>query len=230
MPLRFSHCATLTPSPSHASRRRAPPGATTAAAPVAVAAGGRYTVTLGSLTFTIVRSPAGDVVVVSGIAQFSDPGALPGQRRISCGVCAATSTASATTAAASTAQMGRDIALPHAFLLDRPDRLRAQAAVGAHEPLRGVGTALQLVVQPGDSHFAEPAAALLPVRAAVPDVEIRLEHRHRRDAREIVLRVRVGDVGWSPDDVGDRSMQARETRLVARTLRERRRAGARRER
>src|SRR4030095_12664282 len=85
MPLLFSHCATLMPSLSHANARKAPPGATTTAAPAATAGEGRNSVTLGSLTLAIVRSPAGGVVVVSATVHVSAPGALPGQRRITWG-------------------------------------------------------------------------------------------------------------------------------------------------
>ena len=47
----------------------------------------------GSLTLLMVLSPLGAVVVASGTVQFSEPGALPGQRRISCGVWATASLA-----------------------------------------------------------------------------------------------------------------------------------------
>ena len=97
MPLLFNHCATLTPSLSQPRSRSAPPGATTTAVPVALAAAGRNTVTVGSLTLVIVRSPVGEVVVASGTVQRSEPGALPGQRRISCGACATASLAIAST-------------------------------------------------------------------------------------------------------------------------------------
>src|SRR4029079_334225 len=93
MPLLFNHCATLPPSLSQPRSRSAPPGATTTAAPVALAAAGRKMVTVGSLTFVIVRSPVGEVVVASGMVQPSEPGALPGHRRISCGTCATASLA-----------------------------------------------------------------------------------------------------------------------------------------
>ena len=83
MPRSLSHSATLTPSLSNPSTRSAPPGAITAAAPVAIAASGRNTVSVGSLTFVMTRSPEGDLVIDSGIDQCSEPGALPGQRRSS---------------------------------------------------------------------------------------------------------------------------------------------------
>src|SRR5688572_5259574 len=87
-PLLFNHCATMPPTLSQPSSRSAPPGATTTAFPVAFPASGRNTVTVGSLTLVIVRSPVGEVVVTSGMAQASEPGALPGHSRISCGACA----------------------------------------------------------------------------------------------------------------------------------------------
>ena len=88
MPRSLSHSATLTPSLSKPSTRSAPPGAITAAAPVATLASGRNTVSVGSLTFAITRSPDGELVTDSGIDQCSEPGAPSGQRRIS--VCART--------------------------------------------------------------------------------------------------------------------------------------------
>src|SRR6187455_901341 len=83
MPLLFNHSAALTPSLSKPRARSAPPGAMTIAAPVARAASGRNTVSVGSLTFEIVRPPAADDVADSGTDQDSEPGALAGQRRIS---------------------------------------------------------------------------------------------------------------------------------------------------
>src|SRR5687768_1723339 len=119
MPLEFSHCATLTPSFSHPRMRSAPPGATTTAVPVALAGEGRNTDTDGSLTLLMVLSPAGDVVVASGTVQFSDPGALPGHRRITSGVCAVTSLAIATSPTAMTVRSSTD---PTACLSSRPPR------------------------------------------------------------------------------------------------------------
>jgi hypothetical protein len=55
----------------------------------------------------IVRSPVGEVVVASGIVQPSEPGALPGQRRISCGACATASLAIASSRLLMTAQINR---------------------------------------------------------------------------------------------------------------------------
>ena len=55
----------------------------TIAAPVAFGGSGRNTVSVGSLTFETVRSPDGDIVTDSETDQDSEPGALPGQRRIS---------------------------------------------------------------------------------------------------------------------------------------------------
>src|SRR5204862_5587440 len=109
---------------------------TTIAVPVATAGGGRNTVTDGSLTFAIVRSPEGDVVTVSGIVQDSEPGAFPGHSLISAGVWAAASVAIAKTAATSRRRRRLATALPHSLLLDGPDRLRAEPAIGPDEPLR----------------------------------------------------------------------------------------------
>src|SRR5688572_7136908 len=105
MPLLFNHWATLTPSLSQPRSRSAPPGATTTAVPVAFPAAGRNTVTVGSLTLVIVRSPVGEVVVTSGTVQASEPGALPGHSRISCGACATASVAIARSALGMTARI-----------------------------------------------------------------------------------------------------------------------------
>src|SRR6185369_10119127 len=83
IPLLFSHSATFTPSLSKAKARSAPPGAITSAAPVERAGSGRNTVNVGSLTFATVRSPEGDFVTVSATDHDSEPGAFPGQSRIS---------------------------------------------------------------------------------------------------------------------------------------------------
>ena len=109
-PLAFSHSAARTPSLSQPRIRSAPPGATTTAAPVAAAASGRKTVRVGSLTLAMIRSPAGDRVVVSAIVQFSEPGARPGQRRISSRVCAAACMAIASRPVTSAMQRGRTMA------------------------------------------------------------------------------------------------------------------------
>ena len=99
IPCSFNHRATFTPSLSQPRTRNAPPGATTIAAPVAAEGGGRNTVTDGSLTFAIVRSPEGDAVTVSGMVQASEPGAFAGHSLISVGAWPAASAAMASIAA-----------------------------------------------------------------------------------------------------------------------------------
>src|SRR5579863_7169035 len=84
MPLLFSHSATFVPSLSMESACRAPPGATMIAEPVDSDASGRYTVSVGSLTFVAIRLPPLSMID-SGIDQFSEPGAFPGQSRNSSG-------------------------------------------------------------------------------------------------------------------------------------------------
>src|SRR6266568_4942898 len=56
-----------------------PPGAMMTALPVATAGFGRYAVSVGVLTLTVVSVPP-EPRLVSGCFHCSDPGAIPGQR------------------------------------------------------------------------------------------------------------------------------------------------------
>jgi hypothetical protein len=90
----------------------------TTAVPVALAGAGRNTVTDGSLTLLMVLSPLADVVVTSATVHFSEPGALPDQRRLSCGVCAAASLAIASNPTVMTARINAQPLPAPAFVPD----------------------------------------------------------------------------------------------------------------